>query len=201
MKMKEVVDIAQRVRAGSPDDRPDWLKLCRDTDHPSAMYYQFLYQLAKALRPTWTLETGTRLGLSAVQLAMGHPESTVITLDIDPKTQERLQKNPLISPIKNILHITADSRAAVKLLPAECHSFDLVYLDSDHTYDVVMPEFKLYQPMLRPGGVMIFDDITLNDGMRRFWKEVPGEKAELNYLHTLMNAGFGAYVKPEQPKG
>lgn len=196
MDIKRISEIAGAVRSGSPDERPEWLQRCRDTDHPLAMYYRFLYQLAKALKPTWTLETGTRVGLGTAQLAMGCPESTVITLDIDPKTKERIQAHPQIGLLKNVILIMGDSRKAPASFPEACRSFDLIYLDSDHTYDVVMSEFKLYEPMLRPGGVMVFDDIALNPEMRRFWKEVPAPKVELNFLHVLMKAGFGAYVKP-----
>lgn len=197
MDIKEVAEIARLVQGVSVDERPEWLERCRDTDPPLALYYRFLYQLSKALRPTWTLETGTRLGQGTAQLAMGWPQSTVITLDIDPQTKARLDAHPEIKLLKNVIPITGDSRHARKDFPPACSSFDLIYLDSDHTYDVVMPEFKIFHPMLRPGGVMIFDDITLNPEMRRFWSEVPQPKVELNFLHRLCNAGFGAYVKPE----
>jgi len=196
MNIQQVIEIAQAVER-TPDDRPEWLQRCRDTDQRFAMYYKFLYQLAKAMQPRWVLETGTRLGLSAVQLAAGAPAATVITIDIDPQSQGRVKGVSEPNKVSNILPITSDSRKVIPLLPPECQKFDLIYLDSDHTYDVVMPEFRLFQPLLRPGGVMVFDDITLNAQMRKFWSEVPGPKAELNDLHRLCGAGFGAYAKPE----
>ena len=194
MDIQEVVKIAHMSKV-APDTRPAWLEKTRDTDPQFAIYYRFLYELSKAIKPTWILETGTRLGMSAAQLAMGCPSAKVITLDIDPHSKNRFVDDPNLRTLKNVIALTADSRKAKELFPAECRKFDLIYLDSDHTYDVVSPEFKIYREMLAPGGVMVFDDIALNPEMRRFWSEVPEPKAELNFLHTLCGAGFGVHVK------
>lgn len=195
MDIKVVSRIAEAVQSVAPDGRPEWLEKMRDTDPPLALYYRFLYELSRALQPKWILETGTRLGMSAAQLAMGCPSAKLITLDIDPHSKARFSDHPNLKALANVIPITADSRKARALFPEECKQFDLIYLDSDHTYDVVSPEFKIYREMLAPGGVMVFDDITLNPEMRRFWAEVPGPKVELNFLHRLCGAGFGACVK------
>lgn len=194
MNTREVSRIAELSR-DTFDGRPQWLERMRDTDPPLAIYYRFLYELSKAMKPKWILETGTRLGLSAAQLAMGCPSAKVITIDIDPHSKARFSDEPNLKALANVIPITADSRKAKELFPAECDQFELIYLDSDHTYDVVSPEFKLYRGMLAPGGVMVFDDITLNPDMRRFWSEVPQPKVELNFLHRLCGAGFGVFVK------
>lgn len=195
MDIQGVSRIAELVQSVAVDGRPEWLERMRDTDPPLALYYRFLYELSKAMQPKWILETGTRLGMSAAQLAVGCPSAKVITLDIDPHSKNRFSDDPNLKTLSNVIPITADSRKAMSLFPAECKQFDLIYLDSDHTYDVVAPEFRIYREMLAPGGVMVFDDITLNPEMRRFWAEVPSPKAELNFLHRLCGAGFGAHVK------
>jgi len=195
MDIQGVSRIAEFTQSGISDGRPEWLERMRDTDPPLALYYRFLYELSKAMQPKWILETGTRLGMSAAQLAMGCPSAKVVTIDIDPHSKGRLESEQNLKNLKNIIPITADSRKAKELFPQGCDRFELIYLDSDHTYDVVSPEFKIYREMLVPGGVMVFDDITLNPEMRRFWAEVPKPKVELNFLHRLCGAGFGAYVK------
>lgn len=194
MDIKEVARIAEISKVG-PDGRPSWLEKMRDTDPHLAFYYRFLYELSKAIQPKWILETGTRLGMSAAQLAMGCPSAKVITLDIDPHAKNRFVDEPNLKTLSNVIAITSDSRKAKELFPLECKQFELIYLDSNHVYDVVSPEFKIYGEMLAPGGVMVFDDITLNPEMVKFWSEVPSPKIELNFLHRLCGAGFGAYVK------
>jgi len=194
MDVQGVARIAEISRA-TPDGRPSWLEKMRDTDPGLALYYRFLYELAREMKPAWILETGTRLGLSAAQLAMGCPSAKVITVDIDPHSKNRFVDEPNLRTLSNVIPITSDSRQAKELFPKECSRFELIYLDSNHVYDVVSPEFKIYGEMLAPGGVMVFDDITLNVEMRKFWAEVPSPKIELNFLHRLCGAGFGAYVK------
>jgi predicted O-methyltransferase YrrM len=194
MDIIEVVRIAEFSR-DSQDERPEWLKKMRDTDPNYAIYYRFLYELSKAMNPLWILETGTRLGLSAAQLAMGCPSARVITIDVDRHSKARFSDEQNLKALSNVIPITADSRKAKELFPSDCKQFDLIYLDSDHTYDVVASEFRLYREMLAPGGVMVFDDICLNPQMRQFWAEVPWPKQELNFLHTLCGAGFGVHVR------
>jgi predicted O-methyltransferase YrrM len=194
MNILEVARIAELSR-NSLDGRPEWLERMRETDLKYAIYYRFLYELSKAMSPRWILETGTRLGLSAAQLAMGCPSAKVVTIDVDPKSKARFSDESNLKTLSNVIPITSDSRRAKELFPPDCKQFDLIYLDSDHTYDVVSAEFKLYSELLAPGGVVVFDDIALNPQMRRFWQEVPSPKVELNFLHTLEGAGFGAYVK------
>lgn len=194
MDIREVAKIAE-ISRHTLDSRPGWLEKMRDTDPQYAIYYRFLYELSKAVKPAWILETGTRLGMSAAQLAMGCPTAKVVTIDIDPQSKARFSSEENLKNLSNVIPITSDSRKAKALFPAGCDRFGIIYLDSDHTYDVVSPEFKIYREMLAPGGVMVFDDIALNPEMRRFWAEVPQPKAELNFLHTLCGAGFGAFVK------
>lgn len=194
MDIREVSRIAELSR-NTIDGRPQWLERMRETDLELAIYYRFLYELSKAMKPKWILETGTRLGLSAAQLAMGCSSAKVVTIDIDPNSKARFSSEPNLKTLANVIPITADSRKAKELFPAGCNQFELIYLDSDHTYNVVSPEFKLYREMLAPGGVMVFDDITLNPEMKKFWSEVPQPKVELNFLHRLCGAGFGACVK------
>ena len=194
MDIFQVAKIAEMSRA-TPDPRPAWLEKMRETDPEQALYYRFLYELSKAVKPAWILETGTRLGLSAAQLAMGCPTAKVVTIDIDPNSKARFSSEESLRNLPNVIPITADSRKAKELFPPGCQQFGVIYLDSDHTYDVVSPEFKMYREMLAPGGVMVFDDITLNPEMKRFWSEVPHPKVELNFLHRLCGAGFGAHVK------
>jgi predicted O-methyltransferase YrrM len=194
MDIFEVAKIAEMSRS-TPDFRPEWLERMRDTDSQYAVYYRFLYELSRQMKPAWILETGTRLGLSAAQLAMGCPTSKVVTIDVDPQSRGRFSSVENLKNLSNVIPITADSRKAKELFPKDCGQFGIIYLDSDHTYDVVMSEFKIYREMLAPGGVMVFDDIALNPEMRRFWAEVPQPKVELNFLHRLCGAGFGAHVK------
>lgn len=198
MDIHGILEVARGVK-DLPDARPEWLEKLRDTDHDQAMYYRFLHDLSRTMKPKWIVETGTRFGLSAAQLAMGSPESKVITIDIDPLGKAKFAGDATLRKITNVIALTGDSRQVRRQLPAECAEVGILYLDSDHSYDVVKAEFSLYLDLVAKGGVVVFDDIHLNEQMRRFWAEVPEPKVELNHLHRLSGAGFGVYVKEGAP--
>ncbi len=67
-------------------------------------------------------------------------------------------------------------------------SIDICFVDAEHEYEAVTKELNLWYPKIKSGGMMFFDDINLNDGMRRFWNEIQYDKVILPNLHW---SGFG----------
>jgi hypothetical protein len=70
-------------------------------------------------------------------------------------------------------------------------SLDVLFLDSLHTYEHTIAEWRAYQRKVKPGGIAFFDDIGLDAGMKKFWSEVQGHKVDLSHLHC---SGFGAVL-------
>ena len=58
-----------------------------------------------------------------------------------------------------VTKIKATSREALRKLPFE--SYDLVYLDGSHMAADVLEDAVLSFPLLKPGGILIFDDYQL----------------------------------------
>jgi predicted O-methyltransferase YrrM len=61
---------------------------------------------------------------------------------------------------------------------------DLLFVDGDHTYEGVLADYRMYAPLVRPGGIIAFHDILDTPlhraaGCRvdRLWQELPGHKA------------------------
>jgi predicted O-methyltransferase YrrM len=44
-------------------------------------------------------------------------------------------------------------------------AFDFIYIDADHTEKMVYQDADLSWPLLKPGGIMAFDDYTWGDGL------------------------------------
>ena len=147
-----------------------------------AFYLRFLYEFAKKYEPSFMLETGTDRGRSAAHLALGNPKGMVYTVDIDPACARNV--NELL--IDNISASTEDSLIAGKDLPP---IVELLFIDSEHTYEHAKAEWELFRPKIVKGGIAFFDDIALNDGMKRFWQEISEPKLDLSHLHY---SGFGA---------
>lgn len=192
MTLDEIVGLAKRLQ-GAPDTRPAHIKKMQDDSTPNAFYYRFMHELVRLVKPACIVETGTRLGNSAAQMADACPESTIVTFDVDPAAKEHVKN----LGFPNVVAVIADSSspAAVEAVRSRFDAIDLLFLDSEHSYTVVSSEYKTYAPLVRKGGILLFDDVSLNPDMRRFWSEVAEVKSELPFLHKTCNASFGVAVK------
>ena len=147
-------------------------------------YYGFLYLLAQMVEPNLIVELGTgREARSAAHFAAGAPKARVIGIDFQP---------PDFIPYPNIEWWTGDIRLMSQRVAEIGIPADLIFLDSTHESSHALVEFNLYWPLLRPGGILLVDDLNLGD-MRTFWETVPEPKFEHVELHG--NCGFGIAIK------
>lgn len=157
-------------------------------------YYNFLLLLAKELQPKMTVELGTGEGTSACFLARGASPHRVITVESDAElVADRIMLFKSSYDLDNLTPVIGDSCGPEVLEQIAEQPIDLLYVDSDHCYDQAKKEYDLYRPRMSPGAVIVWDDIHINDGMKRFWGELTEPKEELSYLHS---AGFGAAIVP-----
>jgi hypothetical protein len=72
---------------------------------------------------------------------------------------------------------TPEMRAAVS---AYCESYDLIFIDGDHTYEGVKRDFENYRGLLSERGVILFHDVdpdhvfktTVGGEVWRFWQDL-----------------------------
>jgi hypothetical protein len=66
------------------------------------------------------------------------------------------------------LHRMKSVDAAAEFVPA---TFDVVYIDADHTYEAVKQDLETYRPLCKPGAILAGDDYGATgwweDGVRR----------------------------------
>ena len=152
----------------------------------TAAYYRLLYRLVRAISPELVVELGVFTARGTAHIAAACRETKVIGVDPFPKDiSEILDRYPNIqflkdkSYSKSVLDLVADG------------SVDICFFDTLHEYQVVLVETQLWFPKMKRGGIMLFDDISLNDGMKKFWSELNLPKLSLPWLH---HSGFGAAV-------
>jgi len=51
---------------------------------------------------------------------------------------------------------------------------DFLFIDGDHTYNGVKKDYEMYSLLVRPGGIIAFHDIGMNEegGVSRLWDEI-----------------------------
>ena len=151
----------------------------QDPTHP---YYRFLHNLVKLVKATSVVELGVCTGRGTAHLASA-TLGRMLAIDPSPwDIQYILDRYPNIDLRKTL------STDPTLLASVQDRSVDVCFLDTLHDYGQVKAELIAWHPKMKPGGVMVFDDITLNDGMKIFWSVLALTKLELPEMHW---SGFG----------
>ncbi|MGH8048810.1 MAG: O-methyltransferase [Chthoniobacterales bacterium] len=105
------------------------------------------------------LEVGTSYGESALLFALNSPdEASIVTLDIqtdNPTVGMRFRGTAASKKIKPVCSTLTD------LLPTlEPKSFDLIFIDGDHSHAGVMADTMAAIQLVRPGGVICWHDYS-----------------------------------------
>lgn len=144
------------------------------------------------LNPSVIVEIGAYRGGMAYVLS--HLAATVISVDID--------HNGFLHDLKrdSILHVTGNSTLETTIEQAKAHlggrPIDFLFIDGDHTPEGVTSDWRLWSPLVRPGGLVGFHD-SANDacrGVRSLFDSLPGEKEYLIQTPELCRAGWAGQV-------
>ncbi len=63
---------------------------------------------------------------------------------------------------------------------------DVLFIDGDHTYDGCLADWRMYSPLVRPGGLVLLHDIRCagEEAVARVWEEVIKPEAAASGWHT-----------------
>ncbi|HXW27645.1 MAG TPA: class I SAM-dependent methyltransferase [Xanthobacteraceae bacterium] len=144
--------------------------------------------------PLRILEIGSWEGRSALFFLNFFPRSTIVCVDYfaDNDTladlclvEERFDRN--LAPFAGrVEKIKSHSLPALERLAEENRRFDLVYLDANHTYDLVMKNTVRLWPLTEPGSVIIWDDY-------RWGRELPQGQRAKGAIDAFLRAHAGGY--------
>ncbi|NLW25551.1 MAG: O-methyltransferase [Clostridia bacterium] len=166
---------------------------------------QLLSLLIKITRPKNVLEIGTAIGYSTIWMARAlEIGSQITTIELLPgrykQALKNFQKAGLHDKIKSI---NGDAR---EILPNLQENYDFIFLDAAKGQ---YPEFfKLTPQILKPGGLLVFDNVLINGWvidlkfperrkktmvyrMRNFLEELKNNK---DYLTSIIPLGDGVLL-------
>jgi predicted O-methyltransferase YrrM len=118
------------------------------------------------------LELGTSLGLSTCYLALS-PGVKVTTIEGSKAVWEQAQRTFEMAGITQ--QIISHSGTFEKVLPQillEKPSYDLIFIDGNHSYEATLRYVKQLRPFLSQNGMMVLDDIYWSHGMTQAWEEL-----------------------------
>jgi protein-L-isoaspartate O-methyltransferase len=114
-----------------------------------------LTKIALCVKPRRVLEVGSYRGYTAKLLAEHTPPgSRIVAFDREPQHGEAYRGTPLEAKIERRV-ATVGHEAFAADGPG---SYDLIFLDADHTYDSVKRDTEVLLPLLAPDGIFVWHD-------------------------------------------
>lgn len=171
--------------------------------------FQVLLEPIGSIRRVIDIGVGT--GFSLFSFASALPDATVI--GVDPYEAQSVQEFRRISRIwpkgmigsneaerwvRRQLHRfpNVELRATTSLLAAreETEGIDVLHIDAVHTFDDVQQDFSAWEPLVRPGGCVLFHGTqAFPEDIGLFFCRLPSAKTEIQ-----VGQGLGAWYKPHK---
>lgn len=181
------------------DERLLWLKPASGAMKP---YVMFLYEIVYESKADSILEIGVQYGVStkAMLLAL-HTSNKGKLTSIDIKN--RVPEFDLYKDVTDRWKfVKGDSSLDETFDQVKDEApFDILFIDGLHTYEGVKRDYELYEPLVKPGGlILIHDVLNRRVEVKDFWPEITYPKSVLPYgeAHLHVVPGMGIINKPEE---
>jgi len=126
----------------------------------------FLFELAYNMRCKFIVETGTSRGFSSCHLAsaIDAPDGKLITIDPSPAPLLLWKGSELEKKITHVPAISIEVANNIREF-SNGAEFDMLFLDSLHSYHNLGAEFSAFERHLKVGGIAVFHDTFYYDGL------------------------------------
>ncbi|WP_299157315.1 glycosyltransferase [Accumulibacter sp.] len=145
------------------------------TGHANKTDMLYVTAVAKHVGAAKMFEFGTYMGRTTFHLAHNNPAGQVFTLNLPP------EHDPRYAPYLGVLFKGREEEARITQVHSDSREFDttpyrqqfdFVFVDGDHSYELVKNDTRKAFELLKPGGVIMWHDYApKSDGLVRFFKE------------------------------
>ena len=161
---------------------------------------QFCYLACRTLSPKVVLETGVAYGITSTVILHAlsvNGQGSLHSVDLPPLGRDADDYVGILIPqaLRHQWHLhRGASKRVLPALLAQLGTVDVFIHDALHTYWSMKGEFAQVWPYLRPGGILIADDIEQNRAFEEFV-----QKAKPSFYATIeeenKDAFFGIMIK------
>ncbi len=133
-------------------------------------YARLFFRLVQHFQPSSILEMGTSLGITTAYLAAANPTARVHTIEGCPRLASLANETFNELAMSNVLLTVGSFSQVLPKVLTDSPSWDMVYLDGNHSYQGVLETMEAINPHIGPASFVIVDDIRWSRGMWRAWK-------------------------------
>lgn len=156
-----------------------------------AVHGRFYAALCRKLRPQTVVEFGTAFEVSGMYWLAGLEEARtghLHTFEINDAWADVAQDNLAAVGSRFTLHRGLFEECVEQALQGA--AIDIAFVDGVHTPEWVLPQVELLAARLRPGGVIILDDINFSDDMDRCWRDLSVEPRVRSAAELMTRVGL-----------
>lgn len=168
--------------------------------HPTDIHQHLttLHGLVTSIGAKTVLELGVNTGESTIALleAVAATDGKLISVDQQdlPQTRPMLERYGLTGRWE--FHLMDDIKFGTEVWP-KGKLADLIFVDTSHIFDHTKREIEVYEPILRPGGIMVFHDtVTCYDGVQKAINQFLKTHKTYKYENKTNCNGLGILRKP-----
>jgi predicted O-methyltransferase YrrM len=147
--------------------------ICRASKPPFGA--TFLFKLIRKLAPSSCVELGSCVGISAAYQAAAltiNGNGKLITTEGAPEIA-RIAKETLKGlKLQNATVVTGPFHETLKGVLESAKPIDFFFNDGHHDHDALIHYFNEAMPYLSNEAIIVFDDISWSQGMRKAWNEI-----------------------------
>ncbi|HEX4221897.1 MAG TPA: class I SAM-dependent methyltransferase [Pseudonocardiaceae bacterium] len=122
----------------------------------------YLRNIARVTRSTKIVEIGFNVGFSSIAFLESAPEATVVSFELDRRHGVELAKQFVDEryPGRHELVIGNSVQTVPAYARDHAGSFELAFVDGGHEYEVAVSDIRNACLLVRPGGIVVVDDLT-----------------------------------------
>jgi predicted O-methyltransferase YrrM len=172
--------------AGSPDSRRSDEEMARGMASTTtygeislgskpALWALLLFKLIRVIQPELAIELGTCIGISAAYQSVAQQlngKGRLITIEGSGTIAGLAKKNIESLHLDNVDIFCGTFKDVLPGIFAKTPLVDYVFVDGHHDEQATIAYFELLLPHLSPGAILVFDDISWSEGMRRAWEKI-----------------------------
>jgi len=172
--------------AGNPDSRRSDEEMAHGTTSTTTygeislgskppLWALLLFKLIRKIQPTVAIELGTCIGISAAYQAAAlqlNGKGRLISIEGSEAIAALARKNIESLHLNNVEILCGTFKEVLPEVFTKISAIDYVFIDGHHDEQATIAYFELLLPHLVSGAIVVFDDISWSEGMRRAWEKI-----------------------------